>query len=78
MRLAIAIRRGTPLASYSIDRKCVQQYIAHLTHADSSSLVCFRCARAFPGVHGTKQNPLRRYPASALTKVVNHNIYLHA
>ena len=30
--LAVAIRRGAPLASYSIGRKCLQECLTHLTH----------------------------------------------
>ena len=33
--LAIALRRGAPLASYSIDRKCLQAYATHSTQLRS-------------------------------------------
>jgi hypothetical protein len=38
--IAMAVRRGAPLASFSIDRKCLQQYTYHLTNTDTKSLVC--------------------------------------
>ena len=34
--LEIAIRRGAPLASYSIDGTCLKEYMKHLTHADTA------------------------------------------
>ena len=63
--IAIAIRRGAPLASYSIDRKCLREYNTHLTHEDTGTSVCFTCARKFPRVHGTKNNPIKYYPLIA-------------
>ena len=59
--LAIAIRRGAPLASYSIDRKCLQAYAKRLTHSDTATLLCFSCALKFPCVYGAKGNPIQRY-----------------
>ena len=59
--LAIAIRRGAPLASYSSDRKCLDSYMKHLTHPDAAILICFSCARNFPCLHASKENPIRRY-----------------
>ena len=75
--IAIAIRRGAPLASYSIDRKCLLEYNKHLTHENTGASVCFTCARKFPRVHGTKNNPIKFYPlltpslASALPENAN-------
>ena len=37
--LAIAIRRGAPLASYSIDRRSLQEYMKHLPHPDTAALI---------------------------------------
>ena len=37
--LTIAIRRGAPLASYSIDRKCSNSYMKHVTHADAAIFI---------------------------------------
>ena len=50
--IAMAVQRGAPLASFSIDRKCLQQYAYHLTHPDTKALVCFVCARRFVHVSG--------------------------
>ena len=52
--IAMAVRRGAPLASFSIGRKCLQQYTYHLTNSDTKSLVCFVCARCFVRVSGEK------------------------
>ena len=56
--IAHAVRRGAPLASYSIDRKCLQQYASHLTHGSTSALVCFVCARRFVKVSGSKDQAI--------------------
>ena len=37
--LPIAIRRGAPLASYSIDRRCLQACVTHLTHSETATFV---------------------------------------
>ena len=66
--LAVAIRRGAPVASYSIDRKCLQQYLTRLTHPDTATLFCFSCARTFPCLHGSKENPIRRYRIQKIQK----------
>ena len=33
----------------------------HLTHPDTAILICFSCARKFPCLHASKENPIRRY-----------------
>ena len=58
--LAIAIRRGAPLASYSIDRRCLEAYTTHSTHSDTTTLICFSCAWNIPYVHGAKDIPIQR------------------
>ena len=60
--IATAIRQGAPLASYSIDRRCMLEYNTHLKHEDTGALVCFLCARRFPRVHGAKHNPIQFKP----------------
>ena len=60
--IATAIRRGAPLASYSIDRKCLLEYNKHLIDEETGASVCFTCARKFPHVHGTKNNPIQFFP----------------
>ena len=42
--LAIAIRRGAPLASYSIDRKCLREYTQHATDSNTQAAVCHLCS----------------------------------
>ena len=59
--IATAIRRGAPLASYSIDRNGLNGYMKHLTHADTATLICFCCARTCSCLSGPKPNPIRRY-----------------
>ena len=59
--IAIAVRQGAPLASYSIDRRCMLQYNLHLNDQNTCALVCFVCARKFPRVHGVKSNPIKYY-----------------
>ena len=56
--IAIAVRRGAPLASYSIDRKCLHAYMQHLTNVDAKTLVCCVCARRFLHVSGGKNNAI--------------------
>jgi hypothetical protein len=56
--IAMAVRRGAPLASYSIDRKCLHAYMQHLTNADTNALVCFVRARRFLHVSGGKNNEI--------------------
>ena len=65
--IAIAIRKGAPLASYSIDRRCLQQYMQNLVSKGTGTSVCFTCARKFPHIEGTQRNPIRMYPL--LTRV---------
>ena len=56
--IAMAVRRGAPLASFSIDRKCLQQYTYHLANSETKPLVCFVCARRFLHVSGAKNNDI--------------------
>lgn len=39
--LAIAIRKGAPLASYSIVRNCFKEFMTSLIHSDTKVFVCF-------------------------------------
>ena len=48
--IAMAIRKGAPLASYSIDRRCMQNYVRNLVKDDTCALICIVCARRFPYV----------------------------
>ena len=53
--LAVAIRRGAPLVSYSIDRRCIFEYNTHAMNVDTAVVICLLCARKFPRVYGTKR-----------------------
>lgn len=68
--IATAVRQGAPLASYSIDRRCILEYNTHLMHENTGASVCFVCARKFPRVHGVKNNPIRFY--SLVSKSTEH------
>ena len=46
--IAVAVRRGAPLASYAIDRRCIGNYVEALQEDSVESLICFCCARRFP------------------------------
>ena len=45
--IAMAVQRGAPLASFSIDRKCLQQYSYHLTNPDTKGLGLFCMCTSF-------------------------------
>ena len=51
--IAIATRKGAPVASYSIDRRCMMNYVRDLVCEDTCALICFSCARRFPYVPHT-------------------------
>lgn len=65
--IATAVRQGAPLASYSIDRRCMLQYNTHLKHENTGASVCFVCACRFPRVHGAKHNPIKFFPLLSKT-----------
>lgn len=39
--IAMAVRRGALLASHSIDRKCLDEFMHNLINVDTNALVCF-------------------------------------
>ena len=43
--IAIATRKDAPVASYSIDRRCMMNYVRDLVSEDTCALICFSCAR---------------------------------
>lgn len=53
--IAFAARNGAPVASYSIDRRCMTNYAEDIIREDTCALICFVCARRFPHV-SQKQN----------------------
>ena len=57
--VARVIRNGAPLATHSIDRRCLKQYTDALADESVQSLMCFCCARRFPQVRTRKHNPIR-------------------
>ena len=67
--IAIAVRKGAPLASYSVDRRCLKEYMTSLTHPGTNALVCLLCAR-FAHVHGEAENKIAMRPL--LTNVRDH------
>ena len=56
--IAVVVRRGAPLASYSIDRRCLLNCASCLSDAGPQSLVCFSCARRFPYIPGWQRNEI--------------------
>ena len=71
--LALAIRRGAPLSSYSIDRRCMQEYAKHATAASTYAAVCFVCARRFVHVSGTTKNRSIEY-RTVVTRELNESL----
>ena len=70
--LAIAIRRGAPLVSYSIDRRCLRQYVQHSTDASTQASVCLVCAQRFVNVSGVEKYKQIEY-MPLLTRDVNED-----
>ena len=56
--VAMAVRRGAPLAWYSIDRKCLHEYMRHFTDVNTNTLVCFECSRLVLHVSGGGNNEI--------------------
>ena len=46
--IATVVRQGAPLASYSIDRRCLYNYTTAVQNDKVQALICFCCARRFP------------------------------
>ena len=65
--IAIAVRKGAPLASYSIDRRCLKEYMTSLTYPSTNALVCLLCARRFTHIHRATDNKIAMRPL--ITKV---------
>ena len=58
--IAIATRKGAPLASYSIYRRCMINYVRDLVEDNTCSLRCLLCARRFPHVARKKHTSIER------------------
>ena len=56
--LAVAVRRGAPLAALAIDRRCLFNYTAALDETKVSTLICWCCARKYPFVQGRRGNEI--------------------
>ena len=46
--IAVVVRRGAPLAAYSIDRRCLYNYAEFIQSGGPESLVCFFVCSAVP------------------------------
>ena len=58
--IAIATRKGAPVASHSIDRRCMTNYTEDLICEDTCALICFVCARRFPHVLQKQHMTIKR------------------
>ena len=58
--IAIAIRKGAPLASYSIDRRCMTDYVRDIAKDDTCALICLVCARRFPYVSQRRNMKIKK------------------
>ena len=56
--IAVAIRRGAPLASYAIDRRNLFNCCQGVRDDTVETLTCFWCARRFPYRRTASQNPI--------------------
>ena len=56
--LTVKVQKSAPLATYSIDRRCMYQYVTKLGNDQVDSLICFCCARRFPYVKDFLRNEI--------------------
>ena len=56
--ISVAVRRGAPIASLSIDRRALYNYTEALNDATVASLICWCCARRFPYVEARRANEI--------------------
>ena len=56
--IAEVVRQGAPLASFSIDRRCLYNYTRALRDDAVESLMCFSCARRFPFLANRRSNDI--------------------
>ena len=69
--IAIAIRKGARLASYSIDCRCVIHYLRDPVKDDTCALICLVCARRFPYVSQKRNIKIKKMRLlERVTKVV--------
>ena len=58
MKRLQVLRQGAPLASFSIDRRCLYNYTRALRDDGVESLICFSCARRFPFLADRRSNDI--------------------
>ena len=56
--IAHRVRRGAPLACPSIQRRCVEEYMAAVQEEDVCSPMCFMCACSFPWLRSRSVNDI--------------------
>ena len=56
--IAVVARRGAPLATGSIDRRSLKNFVGAFVGEGIQSLVCFSCARRFPRVATWRKNDI--------------------
>ena len=56
--LSVKVQDSAPLASYSVDRRCLYAYTTSLADDKLDSLICFACARRFPYVSSFRRNEI--------------------
>ena len=57
--ISTKVRRGAPLATYSIDRRCLYNYAQAMQDDNVETLICFRCARRFPYLGNGRANDIK-------------------
>merc|ERR1711884_332159 len=56
--IAVVARRGAPLATGSIDRRSLNNFVGAFVGEGIQSLVCLSCARRFPHVATWRKNDI--------------------
>ena len=56
--IAVAVRRGAPLAALAIDRRALYNYATSIADDNIASLICWCCARRYPYVKERKANEI--------------------
>ena len=56
--IAVKVRKGAPLASYAIDRRCIHAYTDAAKEGSIESLICLCCARRFPWMASRSKNTI--------------------
>ena len=56
--ISTVVRRGAPLATWSIDRRCLYSYTEAVSDDGVESLLCFSCARRFSHLKSRQVNEI--------------------